>query len=378
MMMARSPTCFSLRVKPQSILSCSIVFCGGRYLPCGFQTRLLRGRKAEGHVDRTLENLLKKQFGLDVLKTEKSGVGVGSDTWFVTCSEGKYVVKYHVTNEMNHPEQEPELCEYLMKHGIPVSKFLKNKDGCYLSVDENGRLFHVQQFMEGTTYALNTAPDWLLKELAGMLGRIHTVLKAYDGLPVGLGSNFFRNKSPKKSRVSYQNSLSIAERDGDKSIAQDLAYRIELMDRIPNVSFDLERLTCQSTHGDYSISQMICGERNITAVIDWTTACVHPIVWEIIRSFVYASPSCVCGNIDIDEFVQYVTEYRKYADLSEYDLKYMVPLFNYQIAVSDYYGQYYSSVADNRSIFLHQAQFSTKLLRWFEANADTLSEKLMH
>lgn len=326
----------------------------------------------------TLKILLKKQFGLEVLNTEKSGVGVGSDTWFVTCSEGKYVVKFHATNAMNHPEQEPELCEYLMRHGIPVSKFLKNKDGCYLSVDENGRLFHVQQFIEGTAYGLNTAPDWLLKELAGMLGRIHTVLKAYDGLPVGLGSNFFRNKSPEKSRLSYQNSLTIAERNGDKSIAQDLAYRIELMDRIPNVSFDLERLTCQSTHGDYSINQMICGERNINAVIDWTTACVHPIVWEIIRSFVYASPSCVCGNIDIDEFKRYVTEYRKYADLSEYDLKYMVPLFNYQIAVSDYYGQYYSSVADNRGMFLHQAQFSTKLLRWFEANADRLSENLMH
>lgn len=329
-------------------------------------------------MNTNLGSLLKKQFGLDVLESEKSKVGAGSDTWFVTCSEGKYVVKYHVTNEMNHPEQEPELCEYLQTHGIPVSTFLRNKDGNYLSLDENGRLFHVQHFIEGTTYALNTAPDWLLKELAGMLGRIHTALKGYDGLPVGLGPNFFQNKKRERSRLSYRNSLSIAERNGDTGIAQDLAYRVELIDRFPNPCFDLERLTCQATHGDYSISQMICGEKTITAVIDWTTACVHPIVWEIIRSFVYASPSCICGEIKTDEFVQYVSEYRQYADLSEYDLKYMVPLFNYQIAVSDYYGQYYSSVADNRNLFLHQAQFSTKMLRWFEENADTLSEALMH
>ena len=47
----------------------------------------------------------------------------------------------------------------------------------------------------------------------------------------------------------------------------------------------------------------------------------------------------------------------------------VLSLFFYQIAVCDYYGQYYASTAANRHIYLHQAIFSTKLLRWLEKDS---------
>ena len=53
----------------------------------------------------------------------------------------------------------------------------------------------------------------------------------------------------------------------------------------------------------------------------------------------------------MDEFASYVSEYRKFAALNEYDLQCMIPLFYYQIAVCDYYGQYYASTAANRHIY---------------------------
>ena len=92
---------------------------------------------------------LKHLYSLDSIKIEKSGVGAGSDTFFVTCTDGKYVVKYPAVSEINHPEAEPELCEYLLAHGIPVCQFLRNKEGHFLTTDESGRLFHVQRFIEG-------------------------------------------------------------------------------------------------------------------------------------------------------------------------------------------------------------------------------------
>ncbi len=183
-----------------------------------------------------MNELLKEQYGLRVLKAEKSKVGAGSDTWFVTCADGNYVVKYPAQSEINHPEQEPELCEYLLERGIPVCRFLKNREGNYLSTDAEGRLFHVQLFIEGKTYELNTAP------------------------------------------------------------------------------------------------------------------------------------SCAGGQLDLPEFSEYVAEYCRYAELNAYDREMLLPLFFYQIAVCDYYGQYFSSDADNRHIYLHQARFSTKLLKWYEEN----------
>lgn len=330
-------------------------------------------------MENTSENIrqiLLDQYGLELIEVEKSAVGAGSDTWFVTCDGGKYVMKYPCESEINNPQQEPQLCEYLIQCGIPACQFIKNKQGVYLSVDNHGRVFHVQRFIEGKMYEWHTAPQWLLTESAQLLGKIHTALKEYQGLPEGIGNAFFTYMTPERAVVSYRNSLVIAKEQQDEDAIMDLQYRLELLQRFPAYRFDLQQLTCLSTHGDYFISQLLCGEKKINAVIDWTTACVHPVVWELVRSYVYASPSCKEGQIDMEEFVRYVSEYCRFAKLTKYDLSHMVDLFYYQIAVCDYYGQYYAANADNRYIYRQQAEFSTKLLKWLEKHGEALTEKL--
>lgn len=325
-----------------------------------------------------IKQVLLEQYGLEMVSADKALVGAGSDTWFVTCEDGKYVLKYPAKSEINNPEYEPELCAYLIEQGIPVCQFLKNWQDRYLSVDAQGRVFHVQKFIEGSTYDWHTAPKWLLTEQAGMLGRIHNALRDYSGLPIGIGRGFFEYMTPKRALSSYQKSLGIARDRSDSDEAEDLEYRIGLIKRFPRFEFELNKLTCQSTHGDYFISQLICGEDKIYAVIDWTTACVHPVVWEIMRSYVYAAPECKSGNIDVGEFASYVREYCKYAELTKYDLANMAKLFYYQIAVCDYYGQYYAAAdTGNSYIYLEQAKLSTKLLKWFEKNVESMTERLM-
>lgn len=150
--------------------------------------------------------LLKRLYGLNVLRIEKSTVGAGSDTYFAKCAEGKVVVKFPSVSEINDPESEPKLCEFLLEKGINVCEFIRNKDGNYLSSDDSGRAFHVQKFIEGRVYELNSAPDWLLSKSAEMLGKIHTALKAYEGLPVGIGADFFRRFERLRDIVSKKHS----------------------------------------------------------------------------------------------------------------------------------------------------------------------------
>lgn len=322
------------------------------------------------------KDTLKRLYGLEITDVQKSTVGAGSDTYFVACSKGRYVVKFPSVSEINNPDFEPALCEFLLSKGISVSEFLKNLNGRYLSADENGRIFHVQKFIDGKVYALNTAPKWLLRESAALLGKIHTALAGYPPLPEGIGKNFFAFMTPETALNSYENTLAAAREKQDARIEEDLLYRIELMKRFPAFHFDPDSLTCGNTHGDYFISQLICGEQKINAVIDWTTACVHPVVWEIIRSYVYASPQCREGEIDMEEFAEYLSAYLEYAPLTAADIQMMPRLFYYQIAVCDYYNQYYQSQAANREIYLHQAVFSTKLMKWFDKNLDSFSEEL--
>ena len=82
-----------------------------------------------------------KLYGLDIDSVEMSDYGAGSLTYFISCKEQKYVVKYASENEMNHPEIEPEVCVHLLEKGIPVCQFVKNRQGNVISVDENGRRF---------------------------------------------------------------------------------------------------------------------------------------------------------------------------------------------------------------------------------------------
>ena len=271
--------------------------------------------------------MLLTQYGIEATSIEQSSLGAGSSTYYILGDSEEYVLKFPATSEINHPYQEIELCEYLLDCGMKVSKFIPNTNGRYISKDETGQ-------------------------------------------------GFFKNMTPQRGLASYKRSLLIAKKLGDENVIEDLKYRIGQMNKFPRMEFDLSKLTCQGTHGDYMISQIICGENTINGVIDWTTACVHPVVWEVIRSYLYGAQSCRSGQIDIADFIRYVENYLSYATLNKYDIDMMANLFYYQISVCDYYGQYYGSTAQNRIIFLQQAQFSTKLMKWFEENSNLMTEEL--
>lgn len=316
------------------------------------------------------EEQLRNQYGLRLERAERSSTGAGSDTWFLHCAEGKYVLKFPATSAINHPEAEPKLCAFLRKQGIPACDFLKNGAGDYFSRDANGRIFTVQKRFSGRTPEWNSASETLLLESAELLGRIHRVLQAYPALPEGIGSGFFVHMTPQRALTSYRHSLATAVRSGDDAIAADLEWRIECMARFPAWQFDLRRLTLRNTHGDYFISQFLCENGHLTAVIDWTTACVHPAIWEVMRSFVYGAACCASGEIDAALLERYIAAYCRYGALNDYDRENLCRLYFYQIAVCDYYGQYYASDAANREIYLKQAQLATKLLKnmraWME------------
>lgn len=322
-----------------------------------------------------IKTIVESQYKLKVLNYEKLSVGAGSNTYIIYTDQGKYILKNPNLNDINNPNLEPDLCEFLLRKGIRVSEFIKNIEGKYICEVSNN-IFHLQKFINGINYELNTAPDWLMVESARLLGKIHTALEGYTLLPEGIGEGFFIFMTPHSAKKSYEATLKIAIMNKDNEIARDLEYRIELMERFPIASINIHDFTCKNTHGDYFVSQLICGDNKINAVIDWTTACVHPVSWEIIRSFVYAEYSCIDGEINIQRLITYIKEYLKFGKLSENDILFMPKLFFYQIAVCDYYNQYYQSSADNRNIYLHQAFFSTKLMKWFDVNLEGIEKQL--
>lgn len=95
--------------------------------------------------------LLQKQYGLHLKDMQKSKVGAGSDTWFLDCNEGKFVLKFPSKSKINHPELEPELCAFLRKNGIPACDFLKNTSGNFVCETDEGKPFTMQRLLPGNT-----------------------------------------------------------------------------------------------------------------------------------------------------------------------------------------------------------------------------------
>lgn len=319
---------------------------------------------------------LYKLYGIEIDTMEPSENGAGSLTYFVTAQDKKYVVKYPSDNEMNHPDVEITVCETLLKQGIPACRFIPNKQGKILSSDETGRRFTVQAFYEGTTYAYNEAPGGLQKESAGMLAKIHNAMKNLKGIPVGIGADFFKYRKPEYMKGAYNATLQQAIENGDSDIAQAIRTNMRIVETMPSFEFDITRFSCGNTHGDYMISQLIWKDEKINGVIDWTCACIHPYIWEIVRSYLFMAPEVRQGEIDIESLIGYINSYLEIGSLNAYDIENAGKSFYYFLAVCNFYGQYYDSLSKNRTVYLEQANMASKLLVWFEKHLDELNARL--
>ena len=321
-----------------------------------------------------VEKELCAQYGFDRVGLSRIPTGVGGLTYVAETERGKFILK-GVREDDIYFNNEPDVTEFLGARGIPVADFIKNKDGQYVWAYEKN-IYHLQRFVDGNMLPYGGAPEWFMRESAETLGRIHAVLSDYPPLPVGMGESFFDFMKSERPNNLYRRSLEKAKDLGDDDIVADAEYRLSLVGRLKNVEFELNRFTRKNTHGDYKIGNLICGDNSIAAVIDWSGACVHPICWEIIRSFTYADPGCAGGQIECGRLIDYVKTYMQYSPLNGYDLKMMPYFFYHMLLACDYYGQYFGASDENKEDFLFQAKFATGLIRWLERNAGELSDAL--
>ena len=183
-------------------------------------------------------------------------------------------------------------------------------------------------------------------------------------------------RKPEYMKAPYEATLHQAIEGGDYEIAKHIRSNMRIIESMEKYEFDINRFSCGNTHGDYMISQLIWDNDEISGVIDFTCACKHPYIWEIVRSYIYMAPEVSQGMIDIECFIKYMESYMEVGTLNQYDIENAGKLFYYFLAVCNFYGQYYESISRNRTIYLEQADMASKLLVWFEKNIDELNKRL--
>ena len=302
--------------------------------------------------------------------------GYGSVPYYVLSEKGEYVLKDIDKSPMNNPENEALIIRELKENDIPVSEILPTTSGQFVLPFES-KTYHLQKYVEGIIYSRNTAPEWLLYESARTLGKIQIAMEKLPSLPIGISQGFFDYMTPERAKLNYAASLELAIQKNDIEVVNAINGKVQMLNYCSNYKFDVSKMTCSNTHGDYKIQQIICGKNNINAVIDFTSACIHPICWEIIRSYSLADKQCSKGRIDIDNFMKYVSCFLERGHLNSYDLKIMPYVYFYQSLVSDHFGQYYAMESRNKHILLDDAFHLSKLCKWFEKNITRLEDALI-
>lgn len=316
------------------------------------------------------KHIIENKFNLKVADIELLDKHFGTELYLMNTDTGKYIVKV-LPLYMKNVENEGELTEYLCNHGLKVTIFLKGKDGTYV-VKAPEYQFTIQQFIEGESLPVNTAPDWFMSKSAEFLGQTALLLKDYKGLSLRFGKDFFATKTVYRKLWQYKKELAKAKKAKDVDIIPVWEEQIRHLKRISKFRIDTKKLTYANSHGDYHIGQAIIHNNDFT-VVDWSSACRLPICLDVITSYVFSSPSCATGEIDADGLKKYIKKFTGKFPLTEYDIKAMPYVLYFWHCMCNYRPDELADIPDTYKAI---AKLINNFLNWLYEHVDELSEQL--
>lgn len=294
----------------------------------------------------------------------------GTEIYLINAGTQKYIVKA-LPLCFENVEEEGLITEYLYNRSYKVARLMKSRDGSYV-IRMPEFQFTVQEYIEGKTLPINSAPKWFLEKSADYLGKVTMALRDYGPLPLRFGRDFFAADTAIKKKEQYIGELEKAKESGDQKIALIWEEQIRHLERISKFRIDTDKLTYANSHGDYHIGQVIMKDQDFT-VIDWSSACRLPVCLDVITSYVFASPKCSEGVVDAEELNQYIQAYAKRFPLREYDIKAMPYVLYFWHCVCNYRPDELACISET---YKPIASLIQKLLNWLYAHVEELSETL--
>ena len=270
-----------------------------------------------------MKNWVKDNYDLQISGLNLIDSHFGTEIFLLHTPQNKYIVK-SLPLYAGDLENEGEITEFLSARGISVARILLTKHGNY-SVKTETAQFHIQEFIDGETYAVNTSPDWFIDESARTIGKIHRMLKDYKPLPRAFGADFF-HESAVINKLNYLRSLPQSD---------ETEQQIKYAENALTFTIDTAKLTYSNSHGDYHIGQIITKDRDFT-VIDWSSACCLPLCIEVMLSYAFADPKCADGTIDSAKLSEHIRLYSEYSALNDYDIAMMPYVFYRYLLLTNY------------------------------------------
>jgi thiamine kinase-like enzyme len=316
-----------------------------------------------------LHKLILDNYGIEISGMSLIDSHFGTEIYLIETAKGKFIVKT-LPLYVKGIENEGFITEFLFNKGFNVAKILKTKNGDN-HIKTNELQFHIQDFIEGETLAVNTAPEWFIQKSAHTLGEMHNALKDYAHLRTSFGADFFDKSNVMETVKYYTELLAKVVQKNDAVLIFDLEERLKHLERISSFDICADRLTYSNSHGDFHIGQIITQDESLT-VIDWTSASRAPVCLEVILSYTTEDPACVNGKIDINGLKNYIQNYSEHFTLNNYDIEMMPYVFYYQQLMCHYQPPYNNVPDSYKSI----CKLINNFTKWLYENTEILSDGL--
>jgi len=312
---------------------------------------------------------IRKNYSLKIESLDLLDSHFGTEIYLLRTENKKFIVKSLPSLHANL-EGEGKVTDFLRERGISVARVLKTNGGSY-SVRMDDTQFHVQDFIEGETLAVNTAPAWFLTKSAQTLGRVHQALMDYPPLERAFDERFFDKLNVLGKKAFLTELLNSDEAKVNDTLRAEILGQMKHADKIASFDIDFTKLTFANSHGDFYIGQVITNGDSFT-VIDWSSVCNLPICIELMMSYAYAAPECADGTINAAGLREYIQQYSTYSPLSEYDLKIMPYLFYWHQFMTNYTPPFSEVPPSYKTI----SKLINNLMDWLYYNAGTLASEL--
>ncbi len=315
-------------------------------------------------------HLIESNYDLKVSDMRLLEEHFGTEIYLIEAGAQKYIVKA-MPLYFENVENEGFITEYLSGRSHKVARLIKSRDGSYVIRTPKFQ-FTVQEYIEGKTLPVNSAPKWFLEKSAEFLGKTTRDLQNYGTLSLRFGRDFFAADTAIRKKQQYVSELEQAKESGNRKIAPIWEEQIRHLERISEFKIDTDKLTYANSHGDFHIGQVIVKDYDIT-VIDWSSACRLPVCLDVITSYVFASPNCGEGAVDAEGLNGYIQAYMRHFPLREYDIKAMPYVLYFWHCVCNYRPDELAGIAEN---YRPIALLVQKLLNWLYVHVEELSEAL--
>ncbi len=325
-------------------------------------------------TEEIIKKLLYDNYNLKVASVERINRGSAN----IYNIDNKYILKeFSSDREVSSIEKEYNVIKHLDNKGLKVPTYIETKYGNPYIIYE-GRIIILQVYLEGYAMPNNTGDYAKTIESATILGKLTKALEDYE---LDSTYNDYPSKEALEEGIVKLSDLINKIKDDNPykdKIISDLKRRIEISKELLDFNFeDIKKVTLKICHGDYSVQQLIYNDNEETAIIDFETVRKMPIDWEIIRSYSYIDKECKDGVFNLNTFIDYVKEVKKYIKLTKKDLKYMPYIYIFQLVSSTFgYKQYNNDYS--KTSLLDFAFFRTNLCNYLYDNLELISKELLN